>query len=74
MKYILSILLTINAINVAADTLILTGGLFQSDARLELFESSEHPIPSRVGSSSPSRWRREYVEFEEGAIADNDSV
>lgn len=36
MKYILSILLTINAINVAADTLILTGGLFQSDARLEL--------------------------------------
>lgn len=36
MKYILSILLTIIAINVAADTLTLTGGLFQSDARLEL--------------------------------------
>ena len=36
MKYILSILLTITAINVAADTLILTSGLFQSDARLEL--------------------------------------
>ena len=36
MKYILSILLTITAINVAADTLTLTGGLFQSDARLEL--------------------------------------
>ena len=36
MKYILSILLTITAINVAADTMTLTGGLFQSDARLEL--------------------------------------
>ena len=36
MKYIISILLTITAINVAADTLTLTGGLFQSDARLEL--------------------------------------
>jgi hypothetical protein len=36
MKYILSILLTITAIDVAADTLTLTGGLFQSDARLEL--------------------------------------
>ena len=36
MKYILSILLTITAINVAADALTLTSGLFQSDARLEL--------------------------------------
>ena len=36
MKYILTILFTITAINVAADTLTLTGGLFQSDARLEL--------------------------------------